>query len=193
MITYPEIRAVKQQGCRISYYGLLLLGVIACFLFFIRTLELYGLVYTVVRGSVSRVLFFCLQRILRVRVFELRATHRRIAHMCSFLFCSPSAIICCCANKSSINISAWGRRTTSSLLELSALTGSPSRGLRLPQIIYIGCVFIGSSESEPTSVTQLRGDYTPHAISSIIGFNRILLPSYQHDSFLRFTLSMFTQ
>ena len=44
MITYPEIRVVKRQGCRISYWGLLLAGVMACFLSVIRTLELYGLV-----------------------------------------------------------------------------------------------------------------------------------------------------
>ena len=44
MITYPEIRVVKQQGCRISYWGLLLVGVIVCFSFFIRTMELYRLV-----------------------------------------------------------------------------------------------------------------------------------------------------
>ena len=49
----------------------------------------------------------------------------------------------------------------------SSLTGSPKCGLRLPQIIYIGCVFIGSSESEPTSVHQL---YTPHVISCIRWF-----------------------
>ena len=55
MITYLEIRVVKQQCCRISYWGLLLVGVIACFCFF-RTLELS--VSTVVRGSISRVLFF---------------------------------------------------------------------------------------------------------------------------------------
>ena len=76
MITYPEIRVVKYQGCRISYWGLLLLGVIACFLFFIRTLELYGLVPFFEGRDFS----FCLQRILRVLVFALRAMHRRIAH-----------------------------------------------------------------------------------------------------------------
>ena len=46
MITYPEIRAVK-QGCGISYWGILLVGVIACFLS----------VSTAVRGFISRVLF----------------------------------------------------------------------------------------------------------------------------------------
>ena len=36
MMTYPEIRVVKQQGCRISYWGILLFGLVACFWFFIR-------------------------------------------------------------------------------------------------------------------------------------------------------------
>ena len=33
MITYPEIRVVKQQGCRISYWGLLLSWGHSLFLF----------------------------------------------------------------------------------------------------------------------------------------------------------------
>ena len=90
MITYPEIRNVM-HGCWISYCGTLLVGVIACFLFFIRILDslyiikkcrLVPLLEGPLQGSCS----MCLQRILRVLVFELRATHRRIAHMCSLLF-----------------------------------------------------------------------------------------------------------
>ena len=44
MIAYPEIRSVTQGG-RISYNrGILLVGILACFLFFMRTLEFNGLV-----------------------------------------------------------------------------------------------------------------------------------------------------
>ena len=103
-------------------------------------------------------LSFCLQRILMVLPFELQAKAHR-PHVLT-PSCSPSALILFAEqmNNRSAYISAWGRRTTSSLRELSALAGSPNRGLRLPQVIYIGCVFIGSSESEPTIVHQLRAD-----------------------------------
>ena len=57
MITYTaEIRVVKQEGCRISYWGLLLVGIIACFLFF-NPYPGIQWVSTVVRWSISRVLF----------------------------------------------------------------------------------------------------------------------------------------
>ena len=83
MITYPDTR---QQGCKVSYWGILLLGaiLIACFLFFIRGLELHRLV-AVFEGPFQRSFSFSLQRISRVLVFELRETPGRIAHMCSLL------------------------------------------------------------------------------------------------------------
>ena len=56
MIAYPEIRGVKQQGCRILYWGLSLLGVMAFLFFLIRSLEFYRVVSTVVRWSISKVL-----------------------------------------------------------------------------------------------------------------------------------------
>ena len=86
MITYTpryEFLNNKAVGSRIGVFCLLGSQLVFCFLF-VTWNHLW--VSTIVRGSVSRVFSFCLQRILRVLVFELRAAHRCIARMCSFLF-----------------------------------------------------------------------------------------------------------
>ena len=62
-------------------------------LFYIRNLELYRLL-PLFEGPFQESYSFFLQRILRVLVCELPATHRRVAHMCSLFFWSSSALIC---------------------------------------------------------------------------------------------------
>ena len=56
----------------------------ACFWFFVRTLELYRLV-RLFEGPFQRSFSSFLQLFLTVLVVQLRATHRCIAHMCSLL------------------------------------------------------------------------------------------------------------
>ena len=156
MTTYPEIRVVKQQGCRISYWSLLLLGAMACFSFFIRTLELYGLVPLLFEGPFHGSFSFVCDRPWSLS-YERRTGASPTCAQSFFAHHQLSSA----EQSNSINQHLGLVSPTklfSSVFEAQSSTGSPNRGIRLSQIIYIGCVFIGSSESEPTSVHQLRAD-----------------------------------
>ena len=135
MIKYPEVRVVTQQGCRISYWGLLLLGVIACF--FVP----------------------CSYRILRVSMYlsyEQRTTRTPLTW--SLHISTSPHLHLRSLHLKSINQHIGLGSSTNTIITVAFVC--------LKEYIYIGCVLIGSSESESTSVHQLRVD-TRHVPSHI--------------------------
>ena len=83
---YPEVRVVKQkaEASRIGVFCLCY-GGHSLFFVFCSCPGIISLKVPLFKGPFQGSFSVCLQRILRVVVFDLRATHRRIAHMCSLL------------------------------------------------------------------------------------------------------------